>query len=220
MYSILKPTLLYTDISTDIAENDEDHDASEWSYSDKIVFRGALDTTYKSHGLDIYWLYDDNLARIGLAEHISDNHAVFQTLWFRDTPFGTLFQEDWKKGESVFNMLSSEAYQDCIDSDILLKGHNRFVLPRYLTEGFPSVYECHCGLSFLPTCSAVKKTVIITNPLFIDESFVLYYPPEDSKVFKRVRQYDACDQEQPGSQSPLEPQEGQPTLQEPHSETQ
>ena len=218
MYSILRPTLLYTDISTDIAENDEDHDASEWAYSDKTVYRGALDISYKNQGLDVFWLYNEELTRVGLAEHESGNHAVFETLWFRESPFGTLFQEDWKTGETVFSMMSSEAYQDCVDSDILLKGVNRLVLPRYLTEGFPSIYECACGTSFSPMCSAVKKTVKITNPIFIDESFVVYYPPEDSRVFKLEQLRDACGQEQRHPSAQQEPQEGQ-QLQEPLAET-
>lgn len=210
MYSILRPSLLYTDISPDIAEHDEDHDASEWSYSDRTVFRGALDSSYKNNGLDVYWLYDDESNRIGLAEHESDDHSVFKTLWFRDSPFGTLFQEDWKAGESIFTLLSPEAYQDCLDSDILLKGCNRIVLPRYITEGFPKVYECTCGKSFSPMCSAVKKTVEITNPIFIDESFVMYQPPVDSVVWSKLLLRGASS-EQPGEQS----QAQGPQLQEP-----
>jgi len=186
MYSILRPSLLYTDISPDIAEHDEDHDASEWAYSDKTVFRGALDGSYKGDGLDVYWLYDDDLNRIGLAEHESEDHSVFKTLWFRESPFGTLLQEDWKAGESIFTMLSPEAYQDCMDSNILLKACNRIVLPRYLTEGFPNIYECSCGKSFSPMCSAVKKMVKITDPLFIDDSFIMYQPPEDSVVWSKL----------------------------------
>lgn len=193
MFSILRPSLLYTDISPDIAEHDEDHDASEWSYSDKSVFRGALDASYKNDGLDVYWLYDDDLNRIGLAEHESVDHSIFRTLWFKDSPFGTLLQEDWKAGESVFTLLSPEAYQDVLDSDILLKAHNRLVLPRYLTDGLPSIYECNCGRSFSPMCSAVKKTVVITNPLFIDDSFIMYQPPADSVVWSKLgRLHGAC----------------------------
>jgi len=203
--------LLYTDISPDIAEHDEDHDASEWSYSDRTVFRGALDSSYKNEGLDIYWLYDDDSNRIGLAEHESDDHSVFKTLWFRDSPFGTLFQEDWKAGESIFALLSPEAYQDCLDSDILLKGYDRIVLPRYITEGFPVVYECTCGKSFSPMCSAVKKTVEITNPLFVDESFIMYQPPADSVVWSRLNLQHGASSEQQEEQ----PQAHGAPLQEP-----
>jgi hypothetical protein len=193
MYSTLRPSLLYTDISPDIAEHDEDHDAAEWAYSDRTVFRGALDASYKNEGLDVYWLYDDDLNRVGLAEHESEDHSRFKTLWFQDSPFGTLLQEDWKAGESIFTLLSSEAYQDATDSDILLKGCHRIILPKYITNGLPEIYECSCGKSFSPMCSAVKKAVKITNPLFIDDSFVMYQPPPDSSVWSRLGlQRDAC----------------------------
>ena len=206
MYSILKSSLLYTDISPDIAEHDEDHDAAEWAYSDRTVFRGALDGSYKTDGLDVYWLYDDDLNRIGLAEHESEDHSRFKTLWFRDSAFGTLLQEDWKAGESIFTLLTPEAYQDVIDSDILLKGSHRIITPRYITDGLPELYECTCGKSFSPMCSAVKKVVNITDPLFIDDSFIMYKPPIDSKIWSRLGlQRDACVQEQevPQQQTPL-----------------
>ena len=186
MFSILRPSLLYTDISPDIAEHDEDHDAAEWAYTDRTVFRGALDASYKNDGLDVYWLYDDDLNRVGLAEHESGDHSVFKTLWFRDSPFGTLLQEDWKAGESIFTLLSSEAYQDCVDTDILLKGSHRIITPKYITNGLPEIYECSCGKSFSPMCSAVKKVVVITDPIFIDDSFIMYQPPPDSTVWSKL----------------------------------
>ena len=206
MYSVLRPSLLYTDISPDIAEHDEDHDAAEWAYSDRTVFRGALDASYKNDGLDVYWLYDDDSNRIGLAEHESEDHSRFKTLWFRESPFGTLLQEDWKAGESIFTLLTPEAYQDVIDSDILLKGSHRIITPKYITDGLPELYECTCGKSFSPMCSAVKKVVNITDPLFIDDSFIMYKPPVDSKIWSRLGlQRDACVQEQevPQQQTPL-----------------
>jgi hypothetical protein len=206
MYSQLRPSLLYTDISPDIAEHDEDHDASEWSYTDKTVFRGALDGSYKDHGLDVYWLYDDNLLRIGLAEHESDNHSVFKTLWFRETPFGTLLQEDWTTNGTLWDMVTPEAYQDSLDSDfknVMLLGGGRLVTPENLIKGFPDIYECSCGLSFSPRtgCASVKKTVTVTSPIFIDSSFIVYVPPVDSIVWSKLGlQHDACVQEQEQTQ--------------------
>lgn len=206
MFSILRPSLLYTDISPDIAEHDEDHDAAEWAYSDRTVFRGSLDGSYKTDGLDVYWLYDDDLNRVGLAEHESEDHSVFKTLWFRNSPFGTLLQEDWKAKESIFTMLSSEAYQDCLESDILLKGAHRIITPKYIMHGLPEIYECCCGKSFSPMCSAVKKIVNITDPIFIDDSFIMYQPPLDSVVWSRLglRHDASCsEQEQIRQESPL-----------------
>lgn len=199
MFSILRPSLVYTDLSPDIAEHDEDHDASEWSYSDKMVYRGSLVAEYKKHGLDVYWLYDDTLQRIGLAEHESDNHAVLETLWFKDTSFGTLLQEDWMIGESVYTLLSPEAYQDVISKDLLLQAHTRVITPEYIINGLPTVYECSCGVFFSPRagCTSVKKTVQITEPIFIDTSGIMYYPPTNSTVWSKLglQQHDAVPSE-------------------------
>jgi len=185
MFSVLRPSLVYTDISPDITENDEDHDASEWSYSDRMVYRGALDTTFRKEGIDIYSLYDDNLTRIGLAEHESENHAVFKTLWFHDTPYGTLLQEDWKEDGTLWSHITPEAYQDSVNTefkDVILKGSERIILPEYVINGIPDVYESPCGLSFSQkACASMKKKVV--NPIFIDKSFIVYIPPADSTVW-------------------------------------
>ena len=97
-----------------------------------------------------------------------------------------MLQEDWKAGESIFTRLSAEAYQDCVDSDILLKGSHRIITPKYIMNGLPEIYQCLCGKSFSPMCSAVKKVVEITDPFFIDDSFIMYQPPPDSTVWSRL----------------------------------
>jgi hypothetical protein len=189
MYSILKP-IIYEDLSRDIIELDEDFEASEWEYSEKPgekFFRGALNTQYISEGLDVYSLYDDNSERVGIVEHLSDNHAEFRTLWFSDNPWSTLFQEEWKQGETINSLLSPEAYEDSIDMDMLLKGHERLVLPEYIYKEFPSIYECKCSLSFSKTKNCqTKKKVSVKDPIFIDDSFIIYYPPSNSKVWTKL----------------------------------
>jgi hypothetical protein len=186
MYSGLKD-FLYTDLSRDITEQDEDHEASEWVYSDKTVFRGALDVSYREYGLDVFSLYNDDSERVGIAEHSADNRAEFKVLWFHDNPWNTLFQEEWKQDGTIFSKLSAEAYQDSIDDDLLLLGHKRLVLPEYIYKGFPDVYECSCSLSFSQTkpCQT-KKKVHVTEPIFIDESFITYIPPANSKVWSKL----------------------------------
>jgi hypothetical protein len=186
MYSLLEPSLLYEDLSPDVIENDEDHEASEWEYSNKLVFRGALDTQYISKGLDVYSLYNEESERIGIVEHRSENHAEFKVLWFSENPWNTLFQEEWKQGLSLYSLLSPEAYEDSTDLDILLKGHERLVLPRYIYQGFPSVYECKCSLSFSKTRNCQTKKKVLREPIFIDDSFILYYPPTKSKVWSKL----------------------------------
>jgi hypothetical protein len=186
MYSILRPELIYQNVSADILEHDEDYDASEWSYSGKQVYRGALDRSYTKWNLDIFWLYDDSLQRVGLAEHESDDPSIFEVLWFHDTPFGTLLQEDgWEKKETLLNLLSPEAYQDAIESDLLLKCYGKLILPEYILNGFPKCWECiDCKKRSFSQfeCTNVKKIEISSNPFFIDSSFIIYNKPENSRL--------------------------------------
>ena len=187
MYSLLQPSLIYEDLSPDIIELDEDHEASEWVYSDRPeqkFFRGALDTQYQD--LHVFSLYNDNSERVGIVEHLAENHAEFRTLWFSDNPWNTLFQEEWKQGSTLYSLLSPEAYQDSTDIDMLLKGHERLVLPTYIYKEFPSVYECQCSLSFSQTKSCQMKKKVLKEPIFIDDSFIIYYPPTKSKVWSKL----------------------------------
>lgn len=193
MFSKLRSSLIYKDISTDISEHDEDYDASEWSYSGKQVFRGALDSSYREHNVDVYWLYDESLTRVGLAEHDSDDHSIFKVLWYYDTPFGTLLQEDgWKKTDkTLWSLMTNEAYQDASQDDIFLKCAGKLITPEYIMNGLPEIYECEeCkNKSFSLTCSSMKKKKIeLNSPYFIDSSFILYERPLNSKL--KVRLYD------------------------------
>ena len=92
MLSVLRKGLVYKDISPDIVEHDLNTDAEQWSYDDKDVYRGTFDPRYTSQGLNVYWLYDDNLNRVGLAEHEANEPEVFKALWFHENPFATLTQ--------------------------------------------------------------------------------------------------------------------------------
>jgi hypothetical protein len=58
MFSLLRPSLIYTDISPEIVHHDIDADAEEWVYDQKTVLKGSADPNYTS--LNVYWLYDDN----------------------------------------------------------------------------------------------------------------------------------------------------------------
>jgi len=187
MYSILKPSLVYEDLSRDIIELDEDHEASEWVYSDRPgekIYRGALDTQYPD--LHVFSLYNEDSERIGIVEHRAENRAEFKTLWFSENPWNTLFQEEWTQGSTMYSLLSPEAYQDSTDKDLLLLGHERLVLPEYVYKGFPSVYECKCGLSFSKTKDCQSKKKVLREPIFIDDSFILYFPPKNSKVWSKL----------------------------------
>jgi hypothetical protein len=188
MFSKLRPSLIYKDISTDISEHDEDYDASEWSYSGKQVFRGRLDTSYREHNLDVYWLYDEKLLRTGLAEHDSDDHSIFKVLWYYDNQFGTLLQEDgWEKTDkTLWSLMTNEAYQDTSEEDIYLKCSGKIITLENIMNGFPDIYECdECKKkSFsLTSCKSMKKKIIeFSDPFFIDSSFIIYNKPLNSKL--------------------------------------
>lgn len=194
MLSILRKGLVYNDISSDIVEHDLDVDADQWSYDDKDVYRGSIDPEYISHGLNVYWLYDDNLKRVGLAEHESKEPEVFKTLWFHDNPFATLYQDpSWKStGSTIWSKLSNEAYQDYLEgvnieksllnSGILCMTPKRLVSP-------PTIYSCEtCGeKSFSRDCDhAVEVDFSGFSILFLDEDYVLY---------SKMPVHDASDQE-------------------------
>ena len=189
MFSVLRHSLVYTNISSEITELDEDYDASEWSYNGRNVYRGTLDSTYtKDHSLDIYWLYDENLLRVGLAEHETNDSSIFEVLWFYDTPFGTLLQEPmWKSmDKTIWSLLTPEAYQDTLENKDLLLLSGKVITPEYIINGLPDIYECQdCkkrSFSLIAECKAMKKIEFSTNPYFIDSSFILYCKPQDSKV--------------------------------------
>jgi hypothetical protein len=205
MFSLLRKGLVYKDISPDILEHDEDIDADQWVYDDKEVYRGRFDPRYTEHGLNVYWLYDDNLNRVGLAEHDADNQADYKALWFYENPFATLYQdESWvSKGKTLWSMISNDAYQDCLEDDFktvfdrCLTSKYRLVTPDFLVNP-PTVYECtKCGkksLKKLKNCSDVTETsYFASNLLFVDDSFVLY---EKSTVQQEPASYEQAQTEQ------------------------
>ena len=193
MYSILKPDYVYRDISEDIADHDDDYDAEEWNYNGRDVYRGSLDRSFE---WNVYWLYDE-VKRVGLAEHDPENPEIFHALWFRNDSFSTLFQEDWKtKDSTLWSVLSNEAYQDCLEDDFktvidrTLDMNIRIVTPEMILN-MPEIHECSkCGkksLLSLNGCSEIKRPYIAdSSVLFVDESFIMYTAPPDSRVWSKV----------------------------------
>lgn len=184
MFSLLRKGLVYNDISPDIVEHDEDIDADQWEYDGKDVYRGRSDPRYTD--LNVYWLYNDNLNRIGLAEHEIDEPQIYKALWFYENPFATLYQDpSWEtKNKTLWSMLSNEAYQDCLEDDFktifdrCLSSKYRLVTPSMLINP-PTVYECKkCGkqsLTKLSCSDLIEKSYLdFQNLLFVDDSFVLH----------------------------------------------
>jgi len=188
MFSLLRKGLVYTNVSPDIVEHDLDIDADQWSYDGKDVYRGSIDPEYLKHNLNVYWLYDDDSKRIGLAEHDPNDQVIFKSLWFYDNPYATLFQDSlWKStNTTLWAKLSNEAYQDCLNTDfktVSLQALNSGILlitPEMLINK-PDLYTCEkCNKKSLmanDNCHQALVSILDFNKfsiLFLDEDFVIY----------------------------------------------
>jgi len=213
MYSILKPNYVYRDTSEDIADHDDDFEAEEWHYNGRDVYRGSLD---RSFDWNVYSLYDENSQRVGIAEHDPDHPEIFFALWFGKNDFSTLFQEEWEsKNATVWSILSNEAYQDCLVDDFktvfdkTLDTNIRLITPQMVMT-MPEIHECpKCGKkSLLPLsgCPEVKRPYVgpDCSVLFIDESFIMYTAPTDSRVWSKVHLHPPQDGDEAGEQPALE----------------
>ena len=195
MFSILRKGLLYNDINPEIVEHDEDIDANEWTYDNRSVYRGQLDPRYVGCNLDVYWLYDDDINKIGLVEYDNYDLSIFATLWFKDNAYATLLQDDrWVSREkTLWSVISYEAYLDCLEDDFhtifdkCLSSKYRLVTPKLLQK-IPTVYSCsHClkkSINPLP-CNPkyIEKNNYFDHKsfLFIDDSYVLYERSTEQK---------------------------------------
>lgn len=190
---------MYKDIHQDIVEHDDDIEAELFTIDGKEVYQGSIDPRYTEHNLDVHWLYDDALKRVGLTEYESYDRSVSETLWIYDNPYATYFQEPgWTtSGKTIWSKLSNEAYQDCLEDDfekivdMSLAGNTRIILPHMLSNPPSEIYECECcdkrTLSAPSKCSAVKKLEFSgVFSLFLDDSFVICYPPPNSAVWSTL----------------------------------
>jgi hypothetical protein len=200
MLSRLRKGLIYTDTDPDVLDHDDDLDAEMYTYEKRQVYRGRYDPRYTKEELDVHWLYDENSKRVGLVEYESADFSVFSILWYYDNPYSTLLQEpDWKsEDKTLWSMLSNEAYQDCLESDfknvveLSLGSPYRLVFPSTIGTAY-EYYECpKCNkktLSMEGNCSALKKvTPSSYSILFLDESFIVYTAPADSRVWSILKQ--------------------------------
>jgi hypothetical protein len=195
--------LIYTDIDPDVLDHDDDLDAELYTYEGREVYRGRYDPRYTSFDLDVHWLYDDTGKRVGLAEYDSNDFSKNSVLWYRENPWSTMLQENWKSQEkTIWSMMSNEAYQDCLEDDF------ETVVERSLTGPYTLVF---------PNLKQTKKTDLPV--LFLDDSFILYDFPIHSRVWDLLSR-ELKMQEQPGASA--EVQEGQvhpPPDQEPQTES-
>ena len=231
MLSRLKPGFLYTDITPEIAENDFDVVADTWEMDGREVYRGTRDMRY-DHA-NVFWLYDDSLERVGCVEHNLADHADFTILWFQDSEFGTLLQEDgWKSGDDLWSKIPRRVFDRFVNEgwttpeaflEHCLDGPMRIVTPSMVLLR-PVMYTCRrCGKRSLrkdPKCEMVRGFLDFPDKaktFFIDFDFVVHTPPSSSSVWSRLipPPDDDSSQQQPQAQEleqePKEPPSREPT---------
>lgn len=221
MFSILRKRLVYNDIDPNIVEHDEDIDASQWTYDGKDVYRGRADPRYESHDLDVYWLYDDNINKVGLVEYEKHDPERFVVLWFRENPFATLLQNDrWiSLNKTLWSVMSYEAYLDCLEDDFstvfdrCLSSKYRLITPSMITNP-PTLYACkNCHAQSIKPLKCHERHVEKKNYfqydsfLFIDDSFIVHEitvqsPSASSEQGRSEQVQETTQQESRGEQSP------------------
>lgn len=198
MQSIRRPELIYMDTSTSVLDHDDEYDSELIYIGNDKVYKGAIDPRYTEYGLDVQWLYNESSERVGLIEYETIDRDVYEVLWYYSNPYATFFQErGWKTiNKTVYSYLSNEAYVDCLEDEfenfveMTLGGSIRIILPNMLPNIPQHYYECSdCGkrtLSATSSCKSLKKIDFSVSSflLFLDDSYVIYTPPADSKVWK------------------------------------
>lgn len=203
MFSRVNPTFVYTDISSDITENDLDVVADTWDIDGREVYRGTRDPTY-THA-SVFWLYDENLERVGCVEHSLIDHADMHPLWFRESEFGTLLQEDWTLDNDLWSKLPRHVFDRFLNEgwttpesflEHCLGGPLRVLTPDMIIKQ-PVVYTCtKCGRRSLKnrdTCDTVSAPLDIPEKekvFFLDTDFIIHTPPADSSVWLMLQRHD------------------------------
>jgi hypothetical protein len=200
MFSQLESTFVYTDISSDITENDLDVVADTWDMDGREVYRGTRDPRY-THA-NVFWLYDDNLERVGCVEHSLQDHAKMRTLWFQESEFGTLLQEEWTVDEDIWAKFPRHVFDRFLNEgwttptailEHCLDGPVRVVTPSMLVK-MPVVYTCSkCGKKSLTkkdtceTTSSVLDIPVKEKVFFVDADCIVHIPPSDSRVWSMLQ---------------------------------
>jgi len=195
MLSAIDRKVVYP-VSTDITEHDIDVVSDLWNMDGHEVYRGRRDPTYKH--ANVYWLYDEDLDRVGLAEHDLIDHADVHLRWYYESPFATLLQEKgWEVGDSIWSVLPESVYErftsegwttpksileQCLKSSVRVFSPDMVLNP-------PKMYSCEkCAWASLEPLHAgcIGSHLDVHNlskVFFVDESLTLHKPPSGSKVF-------------------------------------
>lgn len=176
MQSKLDPTVLYP-FCQGVASHDYDIEADSWNYDGLDVFRGVRDAGY-SHA-DVFWIYDDDVKRIGVAEHKIGSHEIFHVLWYYESPFATLLQEPgWvSTDDTIWTRIPSHVYEYCIENSITT------------VEAFQTLCKFGSWRVVTPECILEKgrRYPDVSRILFADHDCILYLPPTDSVVWSRLQ---------------------------------
>lgn len=196
MQSILDPAIVY-EVSRDVCEHDVDVVSDLWTMDDRNVYRGSRDTQY-SHA-NVYWLYDEDLTRVGLIEHSLKDHADFRMLWFHETPFATFLQEDnWTQDQTIWTVLSPPAVERFLAEDwttpetlleACLHGDTRIVTLETILNP-PTLHGCSgCNRKSLKKLDCENMTAELTFPVkekivLIDDDLFVCVPPTGSRIWE------------------------------------
>ena len=196
MQSILDSAIVY-EVSRDVCEHDVDVVSDLWTMDDRNVYRGSRDTQY-SHA-NVYWLYDEDLTRVGLIEHSLKDHADFRILWFYETPFATFLQEDnWTQDQTIWTVLSPSAVERFLAEDwttpetlleACLHGDTRIVTLEMILNP-PTLHGCSgCNRKSLKKLDCENMTGELTFPVkekivLIDDDLFVCVPPAGSRIWE------------------------------------
>lgn len=196
MFSRLKPGFLYRDVSPDITENDLNVVSDLWTIENRDVYRGSRDPRY-SHA-NVYWLYNEDLQRVGCSEHSLKDHADFRILWFHESDFGTLLQEEgWQVDDDIWTIFPRHVFERFLNEgwttpelllDQCLSCSVRIVTPSMLIEPM-NVFSClECKKrSLFPVCPSNQAGPMDfpdkSKIYFVDDDLVIHTPPTDSHVY-------------------------------------
>jgi hypothetical protein len=194
MFSILNPSNVYTNVSEDIAEHDYDVVSDLWEMDGRNVYRGNRDPHY-THA-NVYWLYDENLTRVGCAEHSLTDHGDFRLLWLGDDPFSTLLQEKWSSTEDIWSRLPQHVFEKFLAEgwttparflEHCLHGPLRVVTPQMIIS-MPKIYACDkCGRRSLSSFSCGTERPLDfpdkAKIWFVNDEMMLFTPPASTRVW-------------------------------------
>lgn len=119
-------------------------------------------------------------------------------MWYKDTPFATLLQEDgWTESDSIWSRMSEHSYEQFLTEGwttpmkflerCVSRGPVRILTPEMIAQ-LPQVYTCekckHSSLYPFPCGTSTPLTFPEKEKVwFIDERMMVFIPPAKSSVW-------------------------------------